>query len=317
MDTNQENTAGRGYPIGVVSRLTGIQPTTLRIWERRYGLVSPKRSGGRNRLYGDDDIRRLSLVKALIDAGHPVSSVALLDTKQLQSLLESSTEHRGTPVRQATRPRRIVVMGSGLPVRLKAQPELEVAGVFSNEAELLVGGKALAPEVLLIEYPTVHGDAPARIRTLLEASGARGAVLVYGFGPRQALADLAAESIICLRAPVNMAEVANACRSDSGRSVLPVAPGIADVSAPAPRFTPDQLARISDRAPSIACECPHHLVDLINSMAAFETYSRECEHKNAADAQIHAFLHKTAGHSRALLEAALQRVTEFEGIDVN
>ena len=45
-------------------------------------------------------------------------------------------------------------------------------------------------------------------------------------------------------------------------------------------------------------------------------YSRECEDKNIADAEIHAFLSKSAGHSRTLLEDALQRVAEFEGLDI-
>ena len=59
------------------------------------------------------------------------------------------------------------------------------------------------------------------------------------------------------------------------------------------------------------------VVDLINGMAAFETYSHECENRNSEDAQIHAYLGATASRSRAMLEAALARVAEFEGIDIN
>lgn len=32
------------YPIREVARLTGINPVTLRAWERRYGLIEPKRT---------------------------------------------------------------------------------------------------------------------------------------------------------------------------------------------------------------------------------------------------------------------------------
>ena len=58
-------------------------------------------------------------------------------------------------------------------------------------------------------------------------------------------------------------------------------------------------------------------MDLINSVSAFETYSEECENKNAADAEIHAYLYQAAGRSRAMLEAALQRVVEHEGISLD
>ncbi|KPK35349.1 MAG: hypothetical protein AMJ66_01370, partial [Betaproteobacteria bacterium SG8_40] len=92
-----------------------------------------------------------------------------------------------------------------------------------------------------------------------------------------------------------------------------IAPG----KVPPRLLTPQQLVRISTRSPVLACECPHHLVELINSMAAFETYSLECQHKNAEDAQIHAHLHSTAGRARAMLETALLRVAQFEGIDVS
>ena len=69
-----------GYPIGVVARLTNIHPETLRIWERRYGIVCPDRTGRGSRLYSQDDVRRLALVKALVDAGHPVISLSIGDT---------------------------------------------------------------------------------------------------------------------------------------------------------------------------------------------------------------------------------------------
>ena len=32
------------FPIREVSRLTGVNPVTLRAWERRYGLIQPTRT---------------------------------------------------------------------------------------------------------------------------------------------------------------------------------------------------------------------------------------------------------------------------------
>jgi len=66
----------------------------------------------------------------------------------------------------------------------------------------------------------------------------------------------------------------------------------------------------------VRCECPHHLVQLVSNLAAFETYSQECENRNADDAALHAFLHAATAHARATLESALARVIEAEGIEL-
>ena len=326
MTTIQSNsTAAVGYPIGVVSRLTGIRPTTLRIWERRYGLVRPNRSEGMNRLYSEDDLRRLTLVKALVDAGHQISLLAPMTIEQLRQRLEGTTARIIRPGNGNSRPARVVSVGSSLPERLKGAEHIALAqGVeftdsFADEQELLRESDALEPDVLALEYATVHHDALPRVQSLLTATGASRAVVIYGIAAGQALQDLGSAGVICLRAPVPLADIVSTCRNAS----RPAQPGLAAIEpvtseqVPERRFSPEQLARISARAPAIACECPHHLVDLINSMAAFETYSRECENRNTEDAQIHAFLGVTAGRSRAMLEAALERVAEFEGIDIS
>lgn len=57
------------YRIKRVAHLTGINPATLRAWERRYGLVAPDRTGSGYRLYTDEDVAMLSRLKALVDEG--------------------------------------------------------------------------------------------------------------------------------------------------------------------------------------------------------------------------------------------------------
>jgi DNA-binding transcriptional MerR regulator len=315
IDMQQSQPDEAGHPIGVVSKLTGIQPTTLRIWERRYSVVNPHRSKGRNRLYTTGDIRRLGLIKTLVDAGHPISMLAPLTDEQLQSRLQSiSIQSLGSSTRKQ-RSTPVAILGSALPARLGDREEFNIVAAYPDEAALRAAGNALPAKVLIIECPAIHADTGGRVRSLLAACGASHAVVVYGFGSRQALDDLAAAGIVCLRAPAEADEIANACRN----AQAPLTRSLADTAAPgetvpSPRFSPEQLARISALAPTIACECPHHLVDLINSMAAFEAYSRECENKNAEDAEIHAYLHQIAGRGRAMLEAALQRVAQFEGI---
>ncbi|HVH12969.1 MAG TPA: MerR family transcriptional regulator [Longimicrobium sp.] len=57
------------YRIKRVAHLTGINPATLRAWERRYGLVAPDRTHSGYRLYTDEDVAMLSRLKALVDDG--------------------------------------------------------------------------------------------------------------------------------------------------------------------------------------------------------------------------------------------------------
>ena len=72
------------YPIREVSRLTGVNPITLRAWERRYGLLVPHRTDGGHRLYSLQDIERVRSVTQWIARGVPVSKVAgILDREDV------------------------------------------------------------------------------------------------------------------------------------------------------------------------------------------------------------------------------------------
>ncbi|MGR5499074.1 MerR family transcriptional regulator, partial [Vibrio diabolicus] len=62
---------------------------TLRIWERRYAVVSPPKTPSGQRLYSDDDLQRLRLIKTLVDQGHPISAIAGLDWEALKALMLS------------------------------------------------------------------------------------------------------------------------------------------------------------------------------------------------------------------------------------
>lgn len=57
------------YNIKAVSRLVGLLPVTLRAWERRYGLPSPRRGDQGYRLYSEQDLRTLRWLKNQIEAG--------------------------------------------------------------------------------------------------------------------------------------------------------------------------------------------------------------------------------------------------------
>ena len=55
--------------IGTVERETGLSKDTLRIWERRYGFPRPARDSNGERVYPDDQVQRLRVIRRLIDRG--------------------------------------------------------------------------------------------------------------------------------------------------------------------------------------------------------------------------------------------------------
>jgi hypothetical protein len=81
-----------------------------------------------------------------------------------------------------------------------------------------------------------------------------------------------------------------------------------------PKFTDDALTAFAGVSSTIACECPSHLAKLLMQISHFETYSSDCNNRNAADAQLHAYLHKVSGVARMLFETALEHVAIAEGL---
>ena len=57
------------YSIGAVARMLDVPTSTLRAWQDRYGVVTPERSDGSQRLYSRSQIEHLRFIKAQIDAG--------------------------------------------------------------------------------------------------------------------------------------------------------------------------------------------------------------------------------------------------------
>ncbi len=66
------------FPIRTVCSLTGINPVTLRAWERRYGLIQPRRTPTGHRLYSHEDIDRINEVLALLGQGVAISQVSAM-----------------------------------------------------------------------------------------------------------------------------------------------------------------------------------------------------------------------------------------------
>jgi methanogenic corrinoid protein MtbC1/DNA-binding transcriptional MerR regulator len=82
------------HPIAVVAERTGLSQDVLRVWERRYGVVSPVRASSGLRLYTDEDVHRLVLIQAAMRGGRSIGRVAKLPNETLAALVEDDNAAR-------------------------------------------------------------------------------------------------------------------------------------------------------------------------------------------------------------------------------
>lgn len=86
----------RRHPIAVAAERTGLSQDVLRVWERRYGAVTPARSVNGLRVYSDEDVHRLTLLRHATRAGRSIGQIAKLSTHALEALVDEDSAARDT-----------------------------------------------------------------------------------------------------------------------------------------------------------------------------------------------------------------------------
>ena len=79
------------YPIRAVAKLTGVPLDTIRAWERRYRAVTPQRDA-RGRMYSENEVQRLMLLRDAVARGHAIGQVADVSDDDLRKLLRESED---------------------------------------------------------------------------------------------------------------------------------------------------------------------------------------------------------------------------------
>ncbi|HSF53518.1 MAG TPA: MerR family transcriptional regulator [Algoriphagus sp.] len=80
------------YSIKDLEQLSGIKAHTLRIWEQRYNLLSPQRTGTNIRTYDDEDLKLILNVALLNDNGFKISKIASMASKDIREEVIKLTE---------------------------------------------------------------------------------------------------------------------------------------------------------------------------------------------------------------------------------
>lgn len=85
----------RFHTMKAVELRTGLSAHLIRVWERRYGAVTPARSGTQRRLYTEAEVERLHLLAQLSQLGLAIGQIAGLGTEQLRGILGRGAGPKG------------------------------------------------------------------------------------------------------------------------------------------------------------------------------------------------------------------------------
>ena len=303
------------YAIGVVARRTQTQPETIRVWERRYELIVPGRSETGRRLYSENDIAKLTLVKRLTELGHSVSSLAKLSNDELRDRLNASLASEPSKYTEQLSKLRVVFANDALRLRLSRDllihEDITVVDFPNKNLSSVMEQRA---DIVIVDLVTLNEESLSDVRHYLSETGCESALVIFNFGTKKSILELEDAGVVCLKGSVAAAEIYRACRSI--KPTLSNSRPALNQPVTSPRFTNEQLSRIAALTSKIACECPNHLAELIINLTAFEKYSSECANRNEDDVQLHSQLNQAAGASRLILEESLIRLMEIEGIEV-
>jgi MerR family transcriptional regulator, light-induced transcriptional regulator len=89
------------YSIKDLEKLSGIKAHTIRVWERRYNIVSPQRTGTNRRRYGDEELRRIINISILRRNEFKISEIAGFSSTEIEqkvAFLSKEVFHSDTQI---------------------------------------------------------------------------------------------------------------------------------------------------------------------------------------------------------------------------
>jgi len=309
------------YRSGTCARLAGIPVETLRVWERRYGVVGPALSARGHRLYSAEDVSRLTLIKHLVSIGTPIGSIATLPLGSLRAMRDAANTAARGASQGSTQTVRVALVGQALTERAARDaggiPHLNVVATCADPAFALDQLRGVSADMLAVELPTLQFGSVAIVDEMVAAVGARCAVVAYRFGPGTVVNALRARGHAVTQSPLDLVTLERLCRDAihhepaAGRPMSPLMPLEA---VPPRRFDDRSLAQIAEASTTLYCECPRQVAEFVLNLGTFEHYSAECANRGEADAAMHRYLQRVAGTARALFEDALVLVAKAEGL---
>ncbi|MDX1569135.1 MAG: hypothetical protein R3200_01530 [Xanthomonadales bacterium] len=206
---------------------------------------------------------------------------------------------------------------------------LEITVATTDRKELIDAGKTIKPHALVLDLDLLGENALEQVEDLEAKINPELTLIVYSFAKWKLLEDLRTPKRQLMRAPVSVRAlrtsmvslIVRQMTSKPGNATAASAAGGETISVkaapPERKLDNMKLTALQEIRSSVDCECPNQLADLVLSLNAFEDYSKQCQNRNEEDAKVHAMNARLTGHARAIMEQALEKLCEFEGIDMD
>ena len=314
------------FGIGAVAKMTGLTDHTIRVWERRYGAVVAQRLANGRRTYSASDVEKLGYLKQLTNHGVSIGQIAASTLQELREQIEQIRKMSSASVPEQIG---LAVLGNHLPAQLLAHGRnlspLEIRVADSNRDRFAADLRCQSANVVILENPTLDAETVPQLIEYMKECGAERGIIIYSFGRKREVEQARERNIVVIRAPVDVDQVHAAvvrCYNEPftarTRAQEPHRSVDSEWKFPgqiAPRlFNQQQLANLANTSSTIDCECPQHLAQLVSDLSAFEIYSANCANRDDDDAALHRYLHQTTAQARALIEVALEKTANAEGL---
>ncbi len=292
--------------IGAVANLTGVPQHTLRKWESRHGIGIPDRTSTGRRVYGQDAVEQLRLIKSLLSKGH---SLAHLTDRPVAELKEIEREHGVVEQRSIEFERIVIVSEMGVS---------EIRKVFGAEAKIsetnldnlqasLIASVDMTKVLVVVEQISLGVKDAVKIIDALDPEIPT--IICVKYLPKNAQKLFAQSNSILAEWPLTRDSLARDAR-------------LLDLSDPESEiqerlFNNQTLKKLVSMNPTLDCECPNHIAKLVMDVCAFEDYCKNCEDSDPVQRKTHADLGHLSGLARMKLEEALIEVARVDNIDLS
>ncbi|MGB1700888.1 MAG: hypothetical protein ACPHRO_13100, partial [Nannocystaceae bacterium] len=212
---------------------------------------------------------------------------------------------------------RLAILHHSLGEMLSGDSEMHVVFHAATVQNFESGATAsVQADLILVELELLESPSSAVLWSLARRTGATRILATHHFMPGSTLDELVESGVFLIPAPINTGALRRLVRSlhATGRDEQEMR---SDAQFPVPRTYSDlQLAKTRELQPSIACECPIHLADIITQLVAFERYSERCKADTQENKELHDQLALQTSHARAVMESLLSDVLHHDGIEL-
>ncbi len=317
----QNSDVSSGFKIGTAAKMAGISPNTIRTWMRRDYFATSMATESGERILSSEDLKRLITLKSLIDLGDSIGRIARLDNealnRRLAELKSNSESEFSNDIPSLANleaafvsPESSARLSSVSPLFWKSQnfkTVRELIEFASGENEI---------SIALIDFQGRNPHEKDEILEFARLDPNVAVVVIFDFMQRGPLQELSKANIHLLRWPLNNIMIE--------RYLYGILPSIGkqrnhqtSLEEPPQRaFTDRQLSVIGESHPAITCECPRHVSSVVSNLASFEEYCQQCLTTTPQDKKVHEYLYFETARARQIMEQALLRLCEEDGIQI-